>query len=118
MDPASGGGEMGKGLENRWVGVVHSLGKLLDPFPSGMRNLGGFTEAQGREPVRGGRWENQQLCRKDGNSQWEWRLLGFSQIQEAFPSVWTFLGSLGAAQIHPCEGSGLGWAFPGIQQRR
>lgn len=52
MDPASGGGEMGNGLENRRVGVVHPLGKLLDPFPSGMRNLGGFTEAQGREPVR------------------------------------------------------------------
>lgn len=48
MDPESGCGENGKELENGRVGVVHSLGKLLDPFPSGMRNSGSFWEVFGK----------------------------------------------------------------------
>lgn len=42
-------GVKGKGLENHWVGDVHPQGKLLEPFPSGIRDLGSFLEAQGRE---------------------------------------------------------------------
>lgn len=111
MDPASGGGETGKELENCRVGVVQPLGKL---FPSGMRNLGSFMEAQGREPMRGRRWENQQ----------GWEFAVGMAAAGIFPNSGRisfrldFLGWLGAAQIHPSEGSGLGWAFPGIQQRR
>lgn len=48
-DPGSGSGETGRELENNRAGVVHPLGKVLDPFPWGMRNLGGFMESQGGE---------------------------------------------------------------------